>query len=96
MKATFYGQKDFVDVNKFMILKWGDYPGLYRCNRKRNRRTQCQKEGDMIKKPERDDVMWDHESKNEGSLEKLEKARSGFSPGDSKGKSPANTLILAQ
>lgn len=40
-------------------------------------------------------MMWGHESKNVDSIEKLEKTRNGFSPRDSRGKSPANTLISA-
>lgn len=50
MNATFYGKKGFIDVNKLTILKWGDYPGLYRCHHKRTGRVQ--KEGNVIMEAE--------------------------------------------
>lgn len=28
MNVTLHGKKDFADVIKFMVLRWGDYPGL--------------------------------------------------------------------
>ena len=30
--GTLHGQRDFADVIKLRILKWGDYPGLSQAN----------------------------------------------------------------
>lgn len=63
--------KDFVDVIKLMTLRWGDYAALSRwalCNHKGTRRSQSQKEGNVIMEAEGEKVLQDHELRNEDSL----------------------------
>lgn len=56
MNVTLYGKRDFVNVNRLKIMKWGDYPRLLMFIRYNNyclsKRSQSHGEGDVMTEAE--------------------------------------------
>ena len=65
--VNLHNKREFADVIKLKILRWGDYPGLSRWTlQERGRRVRVRERDTMVETEVRE--MWGHEARDVGNL----------------------------